>query len=488
MRPQVSWTTAAERGLIIDQALELLDTVGMRFGPSVSLEALGEAGARVDREAGVARLPRELVERALAGCPREVLLAGATEADDVLLDGTAVHFMPSGTPTDVLDADTGRVRGATVEDLRQAIIVVDAMPAVDVLWAPVCGTDVPNEEMWSVELTAAVEWSPKHFQHEVTAPWHVDAVTAVCRELSGSLEAFRARPRLSFICCTRSPLGVGHPMLDLNVAVARLGGPVVVYPMPIAGATAPVTVAGAAVMNVAEFLGCAAAIQIQAPGAPLIMGAGTSLLDMKTGTFSFGAVETALMCATCVEVGHELGVPVLAPGLATDALYGGVQAGYEKGLKGLAVAQSGSDLITGGVGLLHGAGLFSLPQVVIDGEIAAMILRLLNGAEITADAVMNAATARVGFDGHFLGQKETTRRLRAGEVFQPEIATRESVASWEAGGRDELTRARERARSIVAAADARGPVLPEKTMEALRAITAEAAAVARAGCPGWETR
>jgi trimethylamine--corrinoid protein Co-methyltransferase len=277
-------------------------------------------------------------------------------------------------------------------------------------------------------------------------------------------------------------------MLDLNVAVARLGGPVVVYPMPIAGATAPVTVAGAAVMNVAEFLGCAAAIQLQAPGAPLIMGAGTSLLDMKTGTFSFGAVETALMCATCVEVGHELGVPVLAPGLATDALYGGIQAGYEKGLKGLAVAQSGSDLITGGVGLLHGAGLFSLPQVVIDGEIAAMILRLLNGAEITADAVMNAATARVGFDGHFLGQKETTRRLRAGEVYQPEIATRESVASWEAGGRDELTRARKRARSIVAAADARGPVLPEKTMEALRAITAEAAAVARAGCPGWETR
>ena len=373
------------------------------------------------------------------------------------------------------------MRSATVEDVRRAIIVVDAMPAVDVLWAPVGATDVPEEEMWSAELTAAVEWSPKHFQHEVTAPWHVDAVTAVCGELSGSLEAFRARPRLSFVCCTRSPLGIGHPMLDLNVAMARLGGPIVVYPMPIAGATAPVTVAGAAVMNVAEFLGCAAAIQLQAPGAPLIMGAGTSLLDMKTGTFSFGAVETALMCATCVEVGHELGVPVLAPGLATDALYGGVQAGYEKALKGLAVAQSGSDLITGGVGLLHGAGLFSLPQVVIDGEIAAMILRLLNGAEVTEGAVMNAATARVGFDGHFLGQKETTRRLRAGEVFQPEIATRESAASWETAGRDELTRARERALAIVAAADARGPVLPEKTRDALRAITAEAAAMARAG-------
>lgn len=90
MRPQVSWTTAEERRLIVDQALEPPGTVGMRFGACESLERLAEAGARVDREAGVARLPRELVERALAGCPREVLLSEATAKQDVVLDGSAV--------------------------------------------------------------------------------------------------------------------------------------------------------------------------------------------------------------------------------------------------------------------------------------------------------------------------------------------------------------------------------------------------------------
>jgi trimethylamine---corrinoid protein Co-methyltransferase len=264
------------------------------------------------------------------------------------------------------------------------------------------------------------------------------------------------------------------------VEVARAGAPVVVYPMPIAGATAPVTVAGSVVMNVAEFLGCATAIQLQAPGSPLIMGAGTSLLDMHAGTFCFGAAETALMCAACTEVGHDLGVPVLAPGLATDALHGGIQAGYEKALKGLAVAQSGADLITGGVGMLHGAGLFSLPQVVIDGEIVDMIQRLLGGAEVSEESVMNAVTERVGFDGDYLRQKETSRRLRAGEVYHPEIATRESIEAWERAGRDELERARERARSIVAAAEERGPVLPAGTSEALRTIAAEALAAGRA--------
>jgi len=285
--------------------------------------------------------------------------------------------------------------------------------------------------------------------------------------------------------------------------------------MPIAGATAPVTVAGVVTMNVAEFLAVATATQLAAPGAPLIMGAGASLLDMKAGTFSFGALETALMCAACVEVGHELGVPVLAPGLATDSLHGGVQAGYEKALKGLAVAQSGADLITGGIGLLHGAGVFSLPQVVVDAEIATMITRLLAGAEVSPASIMNDVTAQVGFDGDFLHQKETSRRLHAGEVFLPEVASRVSVAAWEAGGRAAGASARERARergaaaqalrprlsaggggsgggrsvaaravagawSLAAAAEALGPLLPEGVRETLREIVS-ASRTARGG-------
>ena len=51
---------------------------------------------------------------------------------------------------------------------------------------------------------------------------------------------------------------------------------------------------------------------------------------------------------------------------------------------------------------------------------------------------MNEVTARVGFDGDFLRQKETSRRLRAGEVYQPGIATRASIEAWERAGRDEL--------------------------------------------------
>jgi len=479
MRPRVSWTTSDERRLIIDEAYSLLENVGMRFGACDALERLAEAGARVDREAGVARLSHELIERALAGCQRDVLLAGATPELDVLLDGTAVHFAPSGTPMRTLDEQTGLARPSTFDDMRRAIIVADAMPAVDIMWAPVGAGDVPQDEMAFAEALTMLEWSGKHVQHEVTATWELEPMLALCAEVCGGLEAFRARPRLSFVCCTHSPLGIGGAFLDVNIEMARHGAPILVYPMPIAGATAPLSVAGAVTMNVAEFLGVATAIQLGAPGAPVIMGAGASLLDMAAGTFSFGALETALMCTACVEVGHELGVPVLAPGLASDALYGGVQAGYEKALKGLAVAQSGADLITGGIGLLHGAGLFSLPQIVIDAEIAEMVKRMLAGAELSHEAVTADVIARVGFTGDYLRQKETSQRLRAGDVFMPEIATRQSYEAWAADGRDEVGRARERAAQIVAAADARGPVLPDGVRDTLHGIVSTALAAER---------
>jgi len=480
MRARVQWTTHAERELVIDEALGLLERVGMRFGTCQTLEALAQAGAMVDRAAGVARLPRELVTRVLAQCPRDVPLAGATPADDCLLDGKGVHFVPSGSPTQTLDFETGEYRLGTLEDVRRSTIVADAMPVIDVMWPLVTATDVPGARHIFADLLAGVSWSAKHLQYDVTAMWQVEPMVRLMEILCGGLDEFRRRPRISFVCCSTSPLAVDSALLDASVAVARYGAPIVVYPMPIAGATAPVTIAGTVAMDVAEFLGVATAIGVGAPGARLILGAGTSLLDMRATTYSLAALETALMAAACVEIGHHLGVPVLAPGLSSDAKYGGFQAGFEKALKGLVVASSGADLITGGIGLLSGANIMSLPQIVMDAEVATMIRRLLADTEISAQTIMEDAMERLSFSGDYLREKETRLRVRAGEHFMPTVASRLSLEMWQKAGRDELAVAGEKVREIVAAADARGPVLPAETVAELEAVVSEAAADAEA--------
>ena len=474
MRLTASWLSDDERRLLIDEACGLLERTGMRFGDGRGLSLLTAAGAAVDREAGVARLPRSLVEEMLAKAPRHVLLAGATPTDDVVLDGARSHFVPSGAPTHVLDMDTGEHRPGTLEDQRRSAIVADAMAVVDVMWMLVAPTDVPEAEALFRGYATGLCWSDKHLQDEVNDHRQVETLMGMMEVVCGGLDEFRRRPRVSVVCCTSSPLGIDRDFLDANLEMARYGTPILVYPMPIAGGTAPITVAGTVAMNVAEFLGVNAAIQLAAPGTPVMFGAGASLLDMKSGTFSFGALETALMVAACAEVAHELGVPVLCPGLGTDAKYGGIQAGYEKALKGLVAVSAGADLVTGGIGLLSGAGLMSLPQIVVDAEIAEMILRLVRGAEVSPAAIMAEAIDRVGFSGSYLGEKETARRLRAGEVFVPEIATRLSIEGWRARGRTEADDAADRVRAILAEADARGPKLPADKVDALETIIGEA--------------
>lgn len=472
MRAHTTWLSQAEKELIVDEACGLLERHGMRFGQCATLDVLDAAGAAVDRAAGTARLPRALVERALARCPRTVVLGGATPADDCVLDGSDVHFLPSGSPTHVLDHETGAYRESTADDLWRATAVCDAMPVVDIMWPAVTATDAPDHRRSLIDLMTVLSATTRHVQHDVLHPRDVSPMLEVLAILGQTDEELRTRPRVSLVCCTSSPLKVGGSLLDATVAMARHHVPILVYPMPIAGATAPVTVAGTVTLNIAEFLGVAAAIALAAPGVPLMMGAGASLLDMRAGTFAFGALETALMVAAIAEVSHHLGFPVLCPGLATDAKAHGVQAGYEKALKGLFVAEAGADLITGGIGLLGGAGILSLPQIVIDAEIATMVKRMLGEVEVSAETVAAAAVERAGYDGHFLSDPETKRRLRAGEVFMPTISTRLSPEMWAAQGRDEYDLANERVREVLAAAETRGPLLDEGQRAALEAVIA----------------
>ena len=476
MRTQVRWTTASERALIVDEALSLLERVGMRFGPCDALDVLAAAGANVDREQGVARMPADLVRGALAQAPRRVVLGGLEPADDCVLDEGAAHFANSGAPPKTLDMESGERRSSTTQDLIDATAVLDAITATDIVWPIVAATDQPGDRRMMAELAAVLAHTRKHVQHEVEGRWQVEAVRRMAEATGGEL---RERPRVSLVCCTASPLLAHGELLDASTDLAALGIPIVIYPMPIAGGTAPITVAGAATMNIAEFIGAATAMLLRVPQAPIIMGAGVSMLDMRQTTYSLGALETGLMAATCVEIAHELGVPCLAPALASDAKRPGIQAAFEKALKGLTVASTAPDLMTGGIGVLEGAGLMSLPQIIIDDEMAQMIARILDGPEISREAIMPEVIERVGHTGNYLVEKETRRRLRAGEVFMPTIADRQSYEHWQASGSDELETATARVRQILAKAAAAEPLLDDDRLRELdESVTASAAAAA----------
>jgi len=472
VKTRVELTSLEERERIVDGAMELLEVVGMRFGAGDALEALGEAGARVERGTGVARIPRDMVERAVAAIPREIVLGGATPADDCLLTEGVPHFLNSGTPTTILDFRTGERRTSVAADLREATIVLDATPSASIVWALVSCGDLTSERRTLEGLAIMLQLTTKHVQHEVDDRSQVELLAHMAEVAGGHL---RERPRVSVVCCTASPLSAHSELLDASTDLAALGVPVLVLPMPITGGTAPLTVAATATMNVAEFLGAATAMQLRAPGAPLIMGAAPGLLDMKQTTFSFGAIESGLAAAVCVEIGHHLGLACMAPSQSTDAKHPGIQAAYEKALKGLTVAATRPDLMTG-IGMLHAANLPSLPQIVIDDEMAQMMLRILDGPEISEGTLLVEMMERLGFSGSYLLEKDTRCRLRAGEIYAPTVADRQSYEHWAAAGKDELAVATERVLAILAAAEGREPLLDAAQIAELETCVAAGAA------------
>ena len=480
MRAHMTWLDEAEKRSFVEEALGILDRVGVELKGSAALPVLADLGATVDGATGVVRFPPDLVLRAVEACPRRVLFAGASPEYDVVLDeDEPAHFCSSGCAAFVLDHESGVRRPSTLADLQAATILLDEVPEVDVLWTTITANDVPVEVRELVVCYVVLAEAHKHVTL-VDSPSQAEPLLRIMDIVSGDAESFRARPRFSTLLTVASPLRIDGPLLDFHAATASRGAPVEVYTVPMAGATSPVTVAGTVVQGLAEFLAVATALQALAPGARAVMGVSGATMDMRSAGISYAAPECALMNVACVELAHHLGVPAAVPGLATDAKYTGVQAGYEKALKGLATAGVGADVLSGGVGMIDSVNTLFLPQIVVDAEVVGMIRRVLGDVDTGRDEMLLDMIERVGIGGDFLKEKGTARRLRAGEHFAPVVSTRQAYDQWVADGRDEVTRARERMDALFAGRAGRGRPLADDTLAELAAVCGVTPDMARA--------
>jgi trimethylamine--corrinoid protein Co-methyltransferase len=190
---------------------------------------------------------------------------------------------------------------------------------------------------------------------------------------------------------------------------------------------------------------------------------------MLRTTFSLGSVESALMAVMAHEVGHFLGVPTMSPGLSTDSKHPSLQTGYEKALKVATVCGASPDIVSGW-GLIDSHNTMHLPQSVVDNEIAAMVRRLHGPVEVSSPTLAAESIARVGPGGGFLGEKDTARRIRAGEHLLPTVSNRVSYDKWLQDAETEQDVARSEVERILAAHAERAPYLSGEQLDALAAI------------------
>jgi len=464
----------AEVEALHEASLRLLAEVGVRVPSRRALHLLHEAGAEVNAEAEIVRLPRRLVEEAVARAPREILLAGRDPGAGVrLAEGRPCLLTLDGTGASTLDHRTGERRPSTLRDLAEATLVADHEPEIGVVWNVVTTADTPANARVLYETEACLRHTGKHVQAEVQraeeVPYVLDLLAAVAPEERWD----PARPFFSIVYCPVSPLQHEPEMVEAAIDLARAGVPMCLYSMGLAGATTPVTVAGSVMQSNAEVLSSLVLFQVVNPGLACIYVADTGLMDLQSGLYRAAPPEAVLVTQAMVSLGRRYDLPVMASGLTGDSAAFGHASGLDAALTGLPAVLAEPDLLVG-AGMLDGAQLLSLPKIVLDVELFRACRRVLEGLAVDEDHLMVDLAAAVGPGGHYLGARETRAFLRSGEIHRARHRLRETGAPGAGEAPDEVARAAEAVEAILATHTA--PPLPAGAEARVAEILAAAAA------------
>jgi trimethylamine--corrinoid protein Co-methyltransferase len=430
-------------------SMEILASVGIKVGYRTARDLFRQAGAEVDDEQASVRIPEELVRWALDQAPWQFTLYGADPDFQMEIGGGEVHFAGLGTPTDIIDTDTGEHRPSTMADVVRHIQLINGCRNIHNCQMDVWPNDIPITTIHAEAIWAWAHHSRKPFGMGCYGYLPTLDMMRMMAIAAGSKEELRRHPRFFAICSVGSPLQMLQMQAEGLLICAEYGQPLAMSPEAIAGATAPVTLAGLLAQQNANILAHVTLAQVFRPGTPVLYGTVSTIANLRLGTVALGAVETGLITAAAAQLARRYGLPCRAVGGTTESKLEDVQAGFERTATLLQAVLAGVDFITCG-GTLDSTMLESEPLLVLDDELCGAALRIARGIEVDDDTLALDVIKGVGFSGHYLDHEHTARRFRD-EHFIPDLLPREPFDTWLAGGgRSALDHARERVRQILA--------------------------------------
>jgi trimethylamine--corrinoid protein Co-methyltransferase len=461
LQPQITFLTDELVKRILDEAFQLLLNPGIKVHSSTARQLLAEAGAKIDNDTEVAHIPDRLVYHALETAPHQFYLYDLDGKPAVNYGGNSVQFDPGSSGVHILDPDSLEHRPSYTDDLVKIVKLTEMLPQYDAQSTAVICNEVPKPISDLYRLYLLLQYTTKPI---VTGAFAIPTLQVMLDMLSifaGSRQALAEKPRAVFDVCPSPPLIWSNFGAQNLIDLALAGVPAQMVSMPLAGATAPVTLVGAIVQHTAECLSGLTIHQLAKPGAPIVWGGAPAIFDMRKGTTPLGSVETAMIDAAYTQIGKFVGLPTHTYLCASDAKVIDAQAGLESGISAIIGALAGVNMISG-AGMLDFLACFSLEKLVIDAEIVAMAKRLLSGID-------TAMFEGINFKGDFLKQK-VTRDLFSKQQYLPSIVLdRDTVRGWHQDGNlDTLARAKNQVKQLLSQYEV--PALPEDKLEELHKL------------------
>jgi len=423
-----------------EAALMLLENQGMRVLSERARRAYAAGGAMVDESTMMVRFDRGLVAECLATTPSQYTLHGRDPSRDIPTGGRHVSFAVTSGPPNIMDLEGGR-RAGTFKDFENLLKLVQSYEVLQVLGGCVEPQDIPinvrhlDTTRSMLTLTDKIPLVYARGTGQI-----VDNFELIRIAYGLSEEEFRSRPYTTGVINTNSPLQLDIPMAEGIIDFAEYGQPTIITPFTLAGAMAPVTIAGALTLAHAEALSGVVLAQITRKGAPILYGSFTSNVDMKSGAPAFGTPEYVKASFGAGQLARHVGLPWRSSN-ATASNTPDAQAAYESQMSLWGALLGGCNFILHAAGWLEGGLTTSYEKFILDIEMLQMFAEVFQPVPATAAEIALDAVAEVGPSGHFFGCAHTMERYRTA-FYSPLTSDWSNFGQWtDAGAKTATQRA-----------------------------------------------
>jgi trimethylamine--corrinoid protein Co-methyltransferase len=429
---------------IHDTSLRILEELGIELMSARARDLFRNAGALVDDASGNVRIDRALVARALATAPSSFTLTPRNPERSVEIGGNHLAFGLVAGPPNVHDRERGR-RAGNFRDYCDFIRLAQYFNAIHLIGNQVCAPiDLPANSRHLDTYRANITYSDRAYHCTAIGAGRArDGIEMMAISRGITLVEMALSPGVITIISVNSPRRFDEAMADGLMEMASYGQPVVVTPFTLMGAMAPVTLAAALAQQNAEALFGVVLAQLVRAGTPVMYGAFTSNVDMRSGAPAFGTPENAKANVASGQLARRYGLPYRTSNTSASNV-ADAQGAYETQMSLWGAVLGHGNLIYHAAGWQEGGLTASFEKLVLDVEMLQMMIEFLKPIQTDAESLGFEAIARVPTGGHFFGEPHTMARYEHA-FYQPLVSNWQNYESWELAGAGDAT---ERATTI----------------------------------------
>jgi len=415
--------------------LDVLENIGMGDPVPILQEHALQKGCKIDQH-GRLCFPRALVEDTIAETAHDLTFFGQNPKFDLDLRERRVHTYGGGEAVTMLDIGANKYRPSTLLDVYDAARLVDKLDNIHAFSRLVVATELEHRIETDINTAyVSAAGTAKHTALTFGDAKSIEPTLEMLYMIAGGEKKFRERPFAhGGGCPVISPLRYGEDNAEVCVEAVKFGAPVWVVVAPQAGATAPAALAGTIVQVVAEAIASLLLINLVHPRHPVIVGPWPFVSDLRTGSFTGGGGEEALVSAASAQVINHYGLVSSVGAGMTDSKLPDNQAGYEKAIAVSLAALAGCNNVSESAGMLGSLMALSLESLVIDNDMLGTVMRAVRGIEVNEETLSyDVIEHAVHGEGHFLREEQTLALMRS-EYQYPELADRLPPNQWQDGG------------------------------------------------------